>query len=137
MRRRAPGHFRRLLAEHDTVARQLLARAIYSERYGDVDEIDSARVRDIARELDQEVYSSEEALALLEKTEPVGLPRQLRELRRAAGLTQVQLAERVGIAQSQISGYESGARQPSLDTLQALATELGPITIHGGLEDER
>ncbi len=73
-------------------------------------------MRDIARELDQEVYSSEEALAMLEETEPVGLARQLRELRSSAGLTQVQLAERVGIAQSQISGYESGARQPSLDT---------------------
>ncbi|HEX8079183.1 MAG TPA: helix-turn-helix domain-containing protein [Jatrophihabitans sp.] len=44
----------------------------------------------------------------------------LRSARLAAGLTQAQLAERAGVAQSVISVYESGRRQPALSTLTAL-----------------
>lgn len=56
---------------------------------------------------------------------------QLRRLRIAAGLTQTDLAERIGAGQGRISEYELGERQPGLDTLRALAGVLGPITIHG------
>lgn len=41
------------------------------------------------------------------------------------GLTQGQLAERIGLTQSAISQYEAGARQPSVETLAALLAALG------------
>jgi predicted nucleotidyltransferase/DNA-binding XRE family transcriptional regulator len=44
----------------------------------------------------------------------------LRQARRGAGLSQVELANRAGVTQSVISAYESGHRQPSLRTLAAL-----------------
>jgi predicted nucleotidyltransferase/DNA-binding XRE family transcriptional regulator len=49
----------------------------------------------------------------------------LREARRRAGLTQVELARRAGVAQSVISAYESGRRQPALPTLAALVRAAG------------
>lgn len=49
----------------------------------------------------------------------------LREARSAAGLTQAELAERVGVTQSVVSAYESGRRQPSLDTLRRLVEGTG------------
>ena len=38
----------------------------------------------------------------------------LREARRKAGLSQVELGRRAGVTQSVVSAYESGARQPSV-----------------------
>ena len=38
----------------------------------------------------------------------------LRQARKRAGLSQVDLADRAGVTQSVISAYESGQRQPSL-----------------------
>jgi predicted nucleotidyltransferase/DNA-binding XRE family transcriptional regulator len=49
----------------------------------------------------------------------------LREARRRARLTQAQLGRRAGITQSVVSAYESGARQPSLATLQRLVAATG------------
>jgi len=49
----------------------------------------------------------------------------LREARRRSGLTQVELARRAGVAQSVISVYESGRRQPALPTLAALVRAAG------------
>lgn len=49
----------------------------------------------------------------------------LRGARLRAGLSQRQLAERAGVAQSVISMYESGRRQPSLPTLLALLRGAG------------
>lgn len=49
----------------------------------------------------------------------------LREARRRAGLSQAALARRSGIAQSVISIYESGGRQPSVPTLAALVAATG------------
>lgn len=49
----------------------------------------------------------------------------LREARRRAGLTQAALAHRAGVTQSVVSAYESGARQPSLPTLQRLVSATG------------
>jgi DNA-binding transcriptional regulator YiaG len=40
-------------------------------------------------------------------------PRRLKALRERLGLTQVQAAERIRIAQSQWSSYEAGKRQPT------------------------
>jgi predicted nucleotidyltransferase/DNA-binding XRE family transcriptional regulator len=49
----------------------------------------------------------------------------LREARRRAGLSQVELGRRAGIAQSVVSAYESGRRQPALTTLAALVRATG------------
>ncbi len=49
----------------------------------------------------------------------------LRIARHRAGLTQVELAARAGVAQSVISAYESGRRQPALSTLAALVEATG------------
>ncbi|WP_344677812.1 helix-turn-helix domain-containing protein [Saccharopolyspora taberi] len=50
---------------------------------------------------------------------------RLRHLRRAAGLTLVELGERVGRAPSQLSLLENGHREPKLSLLRALAEALG------------
>jgi transcriptional regulator with XRE-family HTH domain len=49
----------------------------------------------------------------------------LRDARAGAGLTQAALAERTGTSQATISAYESGRKQPSLDTLNRLLGALG------------
>lgn len=49
----------------------------------------------------------------------------LRERREALRLTQEQVAERMGVRQSQLSGLELGTNvNPKLETLQALAAAL-------------
>lgn len=51
--------------------------------------------------------------------------RNAARLRKAAGLTQEQLAERSGLSQQYISGLEQGRRNPTVVTLYELATALG------------
>lgn len=50
-----------------------------------------------------------------------GLPEKLIALREKSGLSQGDVAKRLNIAASNISGYESGDRTPSLPTLLGLA----------------
>lgn len=54
-----------------------------------------------------------------------GVVSKLSALRRAQGMTQTQLAERLGRPQSLISGIESGRVSPHIETLVAIARELG------------
>lgn len=49
----------------------------------------------------------------------------LRLARAKAGLTQDQMAERAGVAQSLISAYENGRRQPTMPTLLRLVEAAG------------
>lgn len=49
----------------------------------------------------------------------------LRELRQEAGLTQVQVAERLGVPQSFVSKYESGERRLDVVELKYIAELLG------------
>jgi len=49
-------------------------------------------------------------------------------MREAAGLTQQQLAQRIGVEQSTIAFWERGAKVPRSDVLPKLATALG-VTI--------
>ncbi|MZD09231.1 helix-turn-helix domain-containing protein [Streptomyces sp. SID5785] len=51
--------------------------------------------------------------------------RRLRELRRADGLSLSELARRSGVGKGTLSELESGRRNPTLETLYALATALG------------
>jgi transcriptional regulator with XRE-family HTH domain len=53
------------------------------------------------------------------------VPTTLRHARRAAGLSQIELAARTGTSQATISAYESGAKQPSIDTLSRLLAAVG------------
>jgi transcriptional regulator with XRE-family HTH domain len=50
---------------------------------------------------------------------------RLAGLRKAKGLTQVQLAERLGVSQQAVTAYESGNRRVPISTLPALADVLG------------
>ena len=49
------------------------------------------------------------------------------DARRTTGMTQKQLAEKTGIAQSDISKLETGSGNPSLKTLQRLAAGMGMV----------
>jgi predicted nucleotidyltransferase/DNA-binding XRE family transcriptional regulator len=55
----------------------------------------------------------------------VGAGTLIRDARRRAGLSQVELGRRAGVTQSVVSAYESGARQPSLPTLERLVRAAG------------
>ncbi len=54
---------------------------------------------------------------------------RLAELRQAAGLSQAELAERLGVRQSTVSLWETAARSPRFDQLPAIANALGGCTI--------
>ena len=53
---------------------------------------------------------------------------KLKTLRTVRGLTQQQLATRIGITKSVISSYESSMRSPSLDSLKKIALTFGVTT---------
>ena len=50
---------------------------------------------------------------------------RLAQLRKAQGLTQVQLAELLGVSQQAVTAYESGQRRVPISSLPALADTLG------------
>jgi transcriptional regulator with XRE-family HTH domain len=70
---------------------------------------------------------------------PFELGRELRRLRRAAGMTQVALSERAGITQGYLSEIERGAANPGPEVVRAvfealgvsLVTELRPLSGSG------
>ena len=49
---------------------------------------------------------------------------RIRELRKRAGLTQIELAERIGLSQGQLSNLENGDRSLSLEWLRRIARAL-------------
>ena len=63
---------------------------------------------------------------------------QLSELRRALGITQVELAALIGRSQTTISQLENGEIGLSMDTLRRIVTELGgTIEITAVFDDHR
>lgn len=48
-------------------------------------------------------------------------PKRLRYLRERKGLAQKYVAEKIGVKNNTLSGYESGRREPDSDTLSRLA----------------
>lgn len=50
-----------------------------------------------------------------------GLPRKLQTLRTKYGYSQKQVAEKLGVSPSIVSGYETGERTPSTEILLALS----------------
>ena len=55
----------------------------------------------------------------------MGFPEQLRKARIAAGLTQQQVADAMGITNSTYCGYETGKRQPDVPKIKQLSNILG------------
>lgn len=62
------------------------------------------------------------------KKEATGFGPRLRALRLAAGLTQKQLADRVGMHYQNLARLERGTRGPSWETVLKLADALGVST---------
>lgn len=49
----------------------------------------------------------------------------LRSIRRSNGITQIIMAERLGVSQSQYAGIEAGKNAPTLTTVERCANALG------------
>jgi transcriptional regulator with XRE-family HTH domain len=58
-------------------------------------------------------------------SEPITFAARLRQLRADAKMTQQELAERAGSHRQTIAHLENGTRQPTWETVQALARALG------------
>lgn len=67
-------------------------------------------------------YSINRGRAMTDTKKLIGA--RLKELRRQAGLTQEQLAERVGLDARHLSRLEVGKNYPSLDSLERIAQAL-------------
>ncbi len=79
-----------------------------------------------ATELFREIERAPEARKALEQIESqVSLARNIIRLRQSAGLSQAELAARVGMRQPRIAELESGSANPRLKTLQRVAGALG------------
>lgn len=52
-------------------------------------------------------------------------PSPIRTARIAAGMTQQQLADALGIAQQSVTRWETGEREPRISTLRRIAAVLG------------
>ena len=64
------------------------------------------------------------------------LGKKLKESRQALGLTQLELAEKLGCGRSSIGDWESGRTEPSLDMLILLANFFGEsVDYMLGLQD--
>jgi transcriptional regulator with XRE-family HTH domain len=50
---------------------------------------------------------------------------KLKAARKAAGLTQVELADKVGVTQRDVSRWETGRREPGVLTVKKMAQALG------------
>ncbi len=62
---------------------------------------------------------------MLVENRDMDLGKNIKEARKAAGLTQVQLAERMGITQKDISRWESNVRSPGAMSLKLLYETIG------------
>ncbi|AEB06358.1 transcriptional regulator, XRE family [Coriobacterium glomerans PW2] len=66
----------------------------------------------------------------------MALPENIRLIRKIIGLTQAQLAERIGVARTTVTQWENGTSNPPIKTIQRLAQTLGvPVTIVVGDND--
>ena len=59
---------------------------------------------------------------------------KIRELREKLGMTQTELAEKIGVSKSMVSAYENDIRKPSFSVLESLSEALG---VHFGHFFER
>lgn len=61
----------------------------------------------------------------------------IRDLRKKKNLTQKQLANKAGIAQSTVSDIEDGTKSPKLETLDKIATALDMPTYELFITDKK
>ena len=79
-------------------------------------------------ELLEEQLKDPEFRAEYEALEPeFAIVQAMIDARKRTGMTQKQLSEKTGIAQSDISKFETGGGNPSLRTLQRLAAGMGTV----------
>ena len=69
--------------------------------------------------------SPDDGLAYVGMRSPKRVGRSLRDARRAAGLTQAEVATAAGVSREAISVLENGRRSARLETLNAVLFELG------------
>lgn len=74
--------------------------------------------------LDHNATSLDSAMADADRTFYVRLGQRLAEQRKARGITQVQLAERLGVAQQTLAHYEGGTVRIGVETLAQAAEVL-------------
>ena len=55
---------------------------------------------------------------------------KIKQARKAAGLTQKELGDKLGITYQQIGQYENGKRKPKLETLQRIADALDTAVLN-------
>jgi DNA-binding XRE family transcriptional regulator len=84
----------------------------------------STHLSDYTKEL-RARYDDEQRSRLDAEMHSFDLAGQLLSLRREAGMTQQQLAERSGISQADISHYERGLGNPTQKTIAAIAAVFG------------
>ena len=72
------------------------------------------------------IIPSNDPVAEQERRRQVGA--RIKEIRQHIGLTQAEVAEKLGIAKQSVTNYESGKTDPSIRNLIALATVLGVST---------
>jgi DNA-binding transcriptional regulator YiaG len=108
--------------------RELLQLYSSALEQGRDDEV--ANITDAISELLGERDDSFEVLTMAASDEPIQkwlgfVSKRIHSLRKKAGLTQMQLAERCGLPQSHISRLERGEHSPSNKSIRAIATALG------------
>lgn len=59
------------------------------------------------------------------KAEPTGFGLKLKELREAAGLSQQELADRIGFHKLSVAKIEQGIREPTWSSVKAISEALG------------
>lgn len=88
------------------------------------------------RDLSADVGQSAEAKAAYQDEARVAAFRELvHRLRTDAGLTQAELASRMGTTQSAIARMEGGGARPTLETLEKLASAVGADLVVGIARD--
>jgi transcriptional regulator with XRE-family HTH domain len=75
--------------------------------------------------LDHTLIPDEPIMAANEKSFYTVLGRRIAERRKERGITQVQLAEQLGVAQQTMAHYEGGVSRIAVETLTQTATALG------------
>lgn len=112
------------------------AQSIYNDIYRDVLESISKRLKIPVPFLSKLLGDSDNYLkAIIPSNEPVAeqerrrqVGARIKEIRQHIGLTQAEVAEKLGIAKQSVTNYESGKTDPSIRNLIALATVLGVTT---------
>ena len=78
----------------------------------------------VKKKEDSQFYKSEINIEYIQNNVRKSLVREYTYLRKLKGLTQAEVAERAGISRTNISGFESGEYNPTLEMLVKLATAM-------------